>query len=169
MAQTIVGRDAEVAALRAFLEDTGDIPAALVLEGEAGIGKSTLWLAGVDAARSQGWSVLVARPTHAERGLGNAGLGDLLDGRLDDLLPELAAPRRRALEVALLRKEPTGDPIDRRTLAVAVGDVLRLLSNRRSTLIAVDDVQWLDSSTSQALAFALRRCEGSLKILLARR
>jgi DNA-binding CsgD family transcriptional regulator len=169
MGQTIVGREAELASLRAFIEDTGVIPAGFVLEGEAGIGKSTLWLAGVDVARSQGWSVLVARPTHAERGLGNAGLGDLLEGVVDDVLPELAAPRRRALEVALLRREPTGDAIDRRTLAVAVGDVLRLLSNRGSTLIAVDDVQWLDSSTSQALAFALRRFEGPIKILLARR
>ncbi len=169
MGQTIVGREAELASLRTFIEDTGDIPAVFVLEGEAGIGKSTLWLAGVDVARSEGWSALVARPTHAERGLGHAGLGDLLEGVVDDVLPELAAPRRRALEVALLRKEPTGDPVDRRTLAVATGDALQLLSDRGPTLIAVDDVQWLDWSTSQALAFALRRLEGPVKVLLARR
>jgi DNA-binding CsgD family transcriptional regulator len=169
MAPTIVGREAELASLRTFIADAGDVPAAFVLEGEAGIGKSTLWLAAVDVARSQSWSVLLARPTQAERDLGYAGLGDLLDGIVDEILPKLAAPRRRALEVALLRREQTGDPIDRRTLAVAVGDALQLLSERAPTLIAVDDVQWLDPSTSQALAFALRRLDGPVKVLLARR
>lgn len=169
MEPTIVGREAELASLRAFIADAGVFPAAFVLEGEAGIGKSALWHAAVDMARSQGWSVLVARPTQAEQGLGHAGLGDLLDRVADEILPKLAAPRRRALEVALLREEPAGDPIDRRTLAVAVGDVLQMLNGRAPTLIAIDDVQWLDPSTSQTLAFALRRLEGPIKVLLARR
>ena len=48
-----------------------------------------------------------------------------------------------------------------RTLAVAVRDALQLLSERGPILIAVDDVQWLDPSSSRALAFALRRLDGS--------
>ena len=52
---------------------------ALVLEGEAGIGKSTLWLAGVDAAHERGLRVLSARPAESEQGLAYAGLGDLLE------------------------------------------------------------------------------------------
>jgi hypothetical protein len=166
----IVSREQELASLHAFIGDaeTGG-PAALVLEGEAGIGKSTLWLAGVEHARAQGFRVLSSRPAEAERALAHAGLGDLFDDLLDDVLATLSGPRRRALEVALLL-EGTPDPVDPRALGVAVRDALQLLTERESTLIAVDDVQWLDSSTSDALAFALRRLgESPIQLLLARR
>src|SRR5205823_5256687 len=166
----IVGREAELASLNAFIDETEGGAAALVLEGEAGVGKSTLWGAAVEHARARGLTVLSSRPAEAERGLGNVGLGDLLEGVVDDVLPDLLTPRRRALQVALLREEAAGDPVDRRTLAVAVRDALHLLSERTPTLIAVDDVQWFDPFSSRALAFALRRLDGSpVKLLLARR
>lgn len=170
MMPPIVGRDDELASLRAFVQQAERAPAAMVLPGEAGIGKSTLWLSAVDHARGQGLKVLVSRPTQAERDLGHAGLSDLLEGVVDDVLPALSAPRRRALEVALLREEVAGDPVDHRTLAVAVRDALQLLSDRGPIVIAVDDVQWLDPSSSQALTFALRRLGTSpVSVLLARR
>jgi DNA-binding CsgD family transcriptional regulator len=166
----IVGREAELASLDAYIGEVEGGAADLVLEGEAGIGKTTLWGAGVERARARGLTVLSSRPAEAERGLGNVGLGDLLEGIVDDVLPELLTPRRRALQVALLREEASGDPVDRRTLAVAVHDALRLLSERGPTLIAVDDVQWLDPSSSRALGFAIRRLDASpLILLLARR
>jgi DNA-binding CsgD family transcriptional regulator len=166
----IVGREAELASVRAFIEEVGDGPAALVLEGEAGIGKSTLWLAGVEHARTRGLRVLSSRPAEAEYGLAHVGLGDLLETALDETLPALPAPRRRALEIAMLRAETSGDPVDERALAVAVRDVLELLSEREPVVIAVDDVQWLDPSSSSALAFALRRLAASdVRVLLARR
>jgi DNA-binding CsgD family transcriptional regulator len=141
-----------------------------VLEGDAGIGKSTLWEAGVEHARAQGLRVLSSRPAEGERGLAHASLGDLFEDVLDDVLPVLSRPRRRALEVALLREEASIDPVDRRALAVAVRDALQVLSERAPTLIAIDDVQWLDPSSSSALAFALRRLEGNhVLLLLARR
>jgi DNA-binding CsgD family transcriptional regulator len=165
----IVGREAELASLNAFIDET-EGSAALVLEGEAGVGKSTLWGAAVEHARARGLTVLSSRPAEAERGLGNVGLGDLLEGVIDDVLAALLPPRGRALQVALLREEASGDPVDRRTLAVAVHDALQLLSDRGPTLIAVDDVQWLDPSSSRALGFALRRLDASPVILvLARR
>jgi predicted ATPase len=72
--------------------------------------------------------------------------------------------------VALLREEASGDPVDHRTLAVAVRDALELVSEEGPTLVAVDDVQWLDPSSSATLAFALRRLDGSpVIVLLARR
>jgi DNA-binding CsgD family transcriptional regulator len=170
MMPPIVGRDDELASLRAFVQEAERAPAAMVLAGEAGIGKSTLWLFAVEHARGQGLRVLESRPTQAERDLGHAGVSDLLEGVVDDVLPALSAPRRRALEVALLRKEAAGDPVDRRTLAVALRDALQLLSDRGPIVIAVDDVQWLDPSTSQALTFALRRLGTSpVSVLLARR
>jgi len=70
----IVSREEELCFLHAFTEEVEEGPAALVLEGEAGIGKSTLWLAGVEQARAQGLRVLVSRPAEAERDLANAGL-----------------------------------------------------------------------------------------------
>jgi DNA-binding CsgD family transcriptional regulator len=166
----IVGREAELASLNAFIDGAEGGAAALVLEGEAGVGKSTLWGAAVEHARVRGLTVLSSRPAEAERGLGNVGLGDLLEGVVDDVLAALLTPRRRALQVALLREEASGDPVDRRTLAVAVHDALQLLSDRGPTLIAVDDVQWLDPSSSRALGFALRRLDASpIALLLARR
>jgi len=170
MAPEIVGREEELASLHAFIDQAEAGPAALVLEGEPGIGKSTLWLAGIEHARGRGLSVVSSRPTEAERGLAHAGLGDLFEGVLEDVLPALPAPRRRALEVALLVEEASGDPVDRRALGVAVRGVLQALSEREPLLIAVDDVQWLDASSSSALAFALRRLDGSkVLLLLARR
>lgn len=166
----IVGREAELACLDGFVEAVSGAPAAVLLEGEAGIGKSTLWRAAVERARAGGLLVLSSRPAEAERGLAHAGLGDLLEDVIDDVLPALSMARRRAMEVALLRDGASSGPVDDRALAVAVRDVLQLLSDRRRVLIAVDDVQWLDAPSSSALAFAMRRIDASdVRVLLARR
>jgi len=170
MRPEIIGRDEELSSLRAFIGEAEAEPAALVLEGDAGIGKSTLWEAGVEHARAQGLIVLSSRPAEAEQGLGHVGLDDLLGGVIDEVLPALTTPRRHALEVALLREEASADHLDYRALAVAVRDALELLSGRGRILIAVDDVQWLDGSSSRALAFALRRLDARpVPVLLARR
>jgi DNA-binding CsgD family transcriptional regulator len=170
MPLSIVGREADLASLHAFVDQAQVGTGALVLVGEAGIGKSTLWLSGVGHARSQGLRVLFSRPAEAERGLAHVGLGDLFDDVLDEVLPALSPPRRRALEVALLREVASGDSVDHRALAVAVQDALRLLGEGGPVLVAVDDVQWFDPSSSSALAFALRRlAECPVLVLLARR
>jgi DNA-binding CsgD family transcriptional regulator len=166
----IVGRDEELASLRAFIDEAREAPAALVLEGEPGIGKSTLWLAGVEHARTRGLHVLSSRPAEAERTLAHVGLGDLLAGVLDDVLPALTAPRRRALEVALLLEEADADAVDARALGIATLSALQLLAEDQPVLAAIDDLQWLDASSARALAFALRRLAGSdVRLLLARR
>jgi AAA ATPase domain len=119
----LIGREEELGLVHAFLGCQRTGAAALVLEGEAGIGKSTLWSAGLAAARERGLCVLSARPAEAEQGLAYAGLGDLLEGELDRVLPSLPAPRRRALWVALL-VEGSGDGVDPRTVAVAARSAL---------------------------------------------
>ena len=170
MVSELIGREEELAAIRAFVGGGGLGPAALVLEGEAGIGKSALWLAGVEEAEAAGLCVLRARPAEAEQPLAHAGLGDLLEGVLEDVGSVLSTPRRRALQVVLLRERASGEPVDDRALAVAVRDVLEALCDRRPVLIAVDDVQWFDRSSSGALAFALRRLSANgLLLLLTRR
>jgi DNA-binding CsgD family transcriptional regulator len=170
MALEIVGREEELGALRAFLAWAEEGPAALVLEGEAGIGKSTLWLAGVEAAHERGLRVLSSRPAEAERGLAHVVLSDLFEGVLDEVLPALSAPRRHALEVALLVDEASDEPVDPRTLGVAVRTALQALAEKAPVVLAVDDVQWLDPSSAGALAFALRRMAADrVLLLLARR
>ena len=101
MSFEVVGREEDRATVEAFVGQDDCGAAAFVLEGEPGIGKSTLWLAAVAAARRRGMIVLSSRPAESERGLAYVGLGDLFDRGLDDVIAELSPPRRRALEVAL--------------------------------------------------------------------
>jgi len=166
----IVGRDVEVASVRAFVEGAAERPAALVLEGEPGVGKSTLWTAGVEHARAAGFQALVSRPAEAERELLHVALGDLFEGAAEEVLPELPAPRRRALELALLHADRGDEGVDARALGVAVHSALELLSDERPVLVAIDDVQWLDPASARVLACALRRVgEANLLLLLTRR
>jgi predicted ATPase len=160
----LVGREAELQKLDQFLgrADGG----ALVIEGEPGIGKSTLWEAGVAAARRQGHAVLACRPAGSEVQLSFAALGDLLGAVLDDTLHELPQPRRRALEVALLLEEAAGPPPDQRAIGLALLGVLRLLAQAQPVLVAIDDAQWLDRPTAAVLEFALRRLRGEPVALL---
>jgi DNA-binding CsgD family transcriptional regulator len=165
----LVGREEEIAFLHAFMGGAEGGPAALVVEGEAGIGKSMLWLAGVEKAREEGFSVLSSRPAEAERGFAHAGLGDLFDDVLDRVLPALSPPRRHALEIAL-RLEEGADRLDPLALGTAVRGALQALSEDRPLLVAIDDLQWFDASSAGALAFALRRIgRRELLLLFARR
>jgi len=171
MVSEIVGREQELAAVNAWLAGGLLGPALLVLEGEPGIGKTMLWRAGVEEARSRGFRVLVSWPVEAEHGFAHAGLADLFEPVRDEVLPLLPRPRRRALEVALLLDEPAGpEEVEPRALGVAVADGLRLLAANMPVLLAIDDIQWLDASSLGALAFALRRLsESRIAVLLARR
>ena len=166
----IVGREEELTSVRAFLDGTDEVLTALVLEGDAGIGKSTLWLAGVEHARSRQLRVLRSRPAEAERGLVHVGLGDLFEDVLDEVLPALAVPRRRTLEIALAREDRAGERLDPRTLGLATRDVLELLSRDGRILVAVDDVQWLDDASAQRERERVRRLsDAHLAFLFARR
>lgn len=154
----LVGREAEFDAIESFLSRReSDGPPALVLEGEAGIGKTTLWREGLALADARSYRVLVARPASPEFEMPFAGLADLLGGSVDDVLPRLPEPQRQALATALLLVEPDGSPPRPHTIAAAVLSYLRELSRADPVLVAIDDVQWLDSSSRGALEFALRR------------
>jgi AAA ATPase domain len=110
MAPVLLGRPAELAQLTAALAAVPAGPRALVVEGPPGIGKTTLWQAAVSAARQRGYQVLAARGSQAEARLPFAGLCDLLEGVVDEVLPQLAVPQRRALEVALGARRPRANP-----------------------------------------------------------
>ncbi|MGH3016547.1 MAG: AAA family ATPase, partial [Gaiellaceae bacterium] len=147
----------ELAAVVAFLQATETLPGVLLLEGEAGIGKTTLLRAGMAAASRSRFRILSARPVEAESSLSFAALGDLLDERLGEVLGALPAPQRRALEVALLVSDPDGPPPDRRAIGIGVLAALRALAAAEPLLLAIDDLQWLDRESARVLQFALRR------------
>ena len=105
---SIIGREPELEVLVAFLARRDDLPAGLLIQGEAGIGKTTLWQQGVARAEQMGYRVLSCRPAGAEVELAFAALSDLFEGQLDAFLPALPAPQRRALEVALLLRADDG-------------------------------------------------------------
>lgn len=144
--------------------------AAIVIGGEAGIGKSALWRAALSARASEGWCVLRCRSTEAEAKLSFVALGDLLEPVLERMLVELEPPRRRALEVALMRRDgDASEPPDPRAIGLAVLGGLRALAAQMPVAIGVDDVQWLDRPSAAALSFALRRLEGGCVGLLSTR
>ena len=154
----LVGREAELAAVVALLDDPCDLPGVAVLEGEAGIGKTALWLAVLDAAAVRGFRVLSTRPSDVEAGWSYSGLADLIGAAAAEVLPRLPSVQHRALEAALLLGED-GTVTDERAVAAATLSALRVLAEEQPVVVAVDDVQWLDRATLAALRFALPRLE----------
>jgi DNA-binding CsgD family transcriptional regulator len=153
--EQLVGREAELRAVQRALALPA--PAGLVLEGDAGIGKSALWHAGIAEGEARGMRVLVARPAEAETGLSHAALGDLVGPLVEGLPADFPAPQRRALDVALLRTAAEPGPLDPRAVGAAVLGALRAAAASAPVLVAVDDIQWLDPASAAALRFAFRR------------
>jgi DNA-binding CsgD family transcriptional regulator len=143
-----------------FIDSLGDGPAACVLEGEAGIGKTALWGEGVDLAQAARFRVLSCSPAETEAALSFSSLADLLTAVDPQVLAALAAPQRDALEVALLRAGSFGAVAGQRAVAMATLSVLVELASVSPVVVAIDDAQWLDSSSARVLEFAARRLEG---------
>jgi DNA-binding CsgD family transcriptional regulator len=165
MRERILGRDAELERVGALLADESPTALALVLTGEAGVGKTTIWKEGVRLAGERGLPVLAARPAETEAALPFAALGDLLGSVVDAV--ELPRPQRAALDRALQRGDVDA-PADRLAVSRAVLGVLQGLTRDGPVGVAVDDVQWLDTPTEHVLAFALRRLDDvPLRTLIA--
>jgi DNA-binding CsgD family transcriptional regulator len=167
VAATVIGRGQELGVIEALVTDAGLGPRALLLSGEAGIGKTVLWETGVEDARGRLGTVLTCRGVEAEASLSFTGLSELLGDVLEELGPSLAPPRRRALEVALLLVEPGETAPDPHAIGLAVLDVFRALSEQAPVLVALDDVQWLDPASAGALQIAFRRLRDEPIVLLA--
>jgi DNA-binding CsgD family transcriptional regulator len=165
----VVGREDELAALAEFLAGPPP-PRILLLEGEAGIGKTTLWREATTLGEQGGLRTLTCSPAESETQLPFAAAGDLLGAHAASVLDSLPPPQRRALAAALLLEDVEGPPPEPRAVAVAFLGALRGLSEAEPLLVAVDDVQWLDGPSSLLLEFALRRIrEERVVFLLARR
>src|SRR6266568_1074148 len=96
----LIGREPEVAEIGAFIAATAGAPAALVIVGDVGIGKTSVWRHAVRAA-SRTHRVLSCRPASAEAPLAFSALDDLFGGVLEEIIPGLPEARGRALAVAL--------------------------------------------------------------------
>ena len=167
MGERILGRAAELQQVDARLADETPEARALVLTGDAGVGKTTIWEEGVRLAAERGLHVLAARPAEGETALPFAALGDLVGPVVDAI--DLPRPQRIALERALQRAD-ADEPADRLAVSRAALGLLRGLARDGPLVVAVDDVQWLDTPTEHVLAFALRRLSDvPARALIARR
>jgi DNA-binding CsgD family transcriptional regulator len=159
----LLGRDRDLVELYALVDGIEDHGGALVVRGEAGIGKSTLLGAARERALDRGVAVVSTAGALSEAQLAFAGLHQLLLpllGRLD-LLPD---PQRRALETAF--RIADGDAPDLFLIGLATLGLVAERSAETPLLFVVDDAQWLDRPSSEVLAFVARRVESDPAVLL---
>ena len=146
-----------------MIDQIGRRGGALVVRGEAGIGKSTLLKAVGERAREQGATVVTTTGTQSEARLAFGGLHQLLLPFLDrvDQLPD---PQRQALDVAFGVSE--GDAPDVFLIGLATLGVVTEREAETPLLLVVEDAHWLDRSSAEVLAFVARRLEMEPVILL---
>jgi hypothetical protein len=164
---SVIGRPDEAQATVDLLDSASTEPTALVIEGEPGIGKTTLWLATVEQARERGYRVLAARPSAAESVLAYAGLADLLAGVDASSFAGLPEPQLRAMDRILFRSDGDDAPTDQRAVSAAFLTIVEVLADKSPVLLAIDDMQWLDPSSGAVVAFAARRVLGPVGLLIA--
>lgn len=162
----VLHRPAESRAVEDFLAAAVEEPSALVLEGEAGIGKTTVWLAAVEEAVRRGFTVLSTRPAAAEVTLAHGAIADLLRCVSPEPLAGLPPPQRRAVQQVLQLTSADGGPTDPQAIGAALLSVVGRLCAEGPVLLAVDDAQWLDASSVAVLAFLARRLPRPLGVLV---
>ncbi|MCP2354776.1 DNA-binding CsgD family transcriptional regulator [Nonomuraea thailandensis] len=149
----LLGRRIECEALDRLLADVrAGRSRALVVRGEAGVGKSAL-LEHL-AARASGCRVVCAAGVQPEMEVAFAALYSLCAPLLD-LLDGLPEPQSAALGTAFGWRE--GPAPDRLLLSLAVLSLLAAAAEERPLVCVIDDAQWLDQASAQVLAFVARR------------
>jgi len=167
---SMVEREPEARAVSDLLNRACEGPAALVIEGEAGIGKTTLLLDAADQAVERGFRVLSARGSPAEVSYAYAAVADLLSGVDEALVADLTAVQRIALERARSGEVLAGGPAtDERVVASAFLSVIKRISSGTAVLLAIDDAQWLDASSRAVVRFAAWRVLGAVGMVLTSR
>jgi DNA-binding CsgD family transcriptional regulator len=158
----LVGRERECATIDRLLDQAliGEA-ASLVVRGEAGIGKSAL----LDYAAGAAGEMMVLRATgvEAESDLAFAGLYGLVRPVLDKL-DELPGTQRDALAGALGLAPSSG--ADRLLVSAAVLSLLAVAAEDRPVLCVIDDAQWVDRPSADALVFSARRLRAERLVLL---
>ena len=153
MAHELLGRRSESAALDELVASVKAGPSrALVLRGEAGMGKSALLEYLV--AHAPGCAIARAAGVESEAELAFAGLHQLC-APFVDRVDGLPGPQRDALGTAFGLRD--GDVPDRFLVGLAVLSLLSDVAEARPLICIVDDAQWLDEASAQSLAFVARR------------
>jgi len=163
-AVALAGRDRDLRAIRAFLDEMSVAGTALLLTGEPGVGKSALLDAANEMAMALGVRVLRAAGVEFEADVSFSGLNQVFLP-LGAELAQLSTTHRNALEVAL--GLTTGPPSDRLVVSNAALALLSRAAADRPLLVILDDLPWLDRASSLALRFVARRLGGSRMGLLA--
>jgi DNA-binding CsgD family transcriptional regulator len=166
-AQALYGRARELRLLDDLVGRINDHGAALVVRGEAGIGKSALLAEASMRARARGLRCLTIIGAPSETHVPFAGLHQLLWPILSAVpdLPDLPEPPRDALLAAFgLVAAPA--PPDFFLVALATLELLAGVAARAPLLVVVDDAHWLDRSSQDVLTFVARRLEAEPIILL---
>ncbi len=166
MVTGVLGREAEMVAVDKLLDSGRRGRAALVLEGNPGIGKTTVWRQGISRAADAQYRVLTCRTAPTEARLSFTALSDLLAPLESAAFASLPDPQRRALDAALLRAHAEG-AANPRAIGTAVVSLLSRLAASGPVLLAIDDLQWLDMPSARALEFALRRLDAQPIAVLA--
>ena len=164
-----LSRSMELAKLAEFIGSATIQAIGLVIAGEAGIGKTTVWLAGDERARAEGFRVLSAQAGQAESVLAYATVADLIGDVEPEILEELPDVQRIALHRILLRAGDHGPETGQWVTAAAFMSVFETLTRVSPVLLAIDDVQWLDSSSRAAVEFAIRRLSGRFGVVVTER
>jgi DNA-binding CsgD family transcriptional regulator len=152
--ERLIGREPELKNLMAFAIGSTERGGGLLLEGPAGIGKSFLLATCCAQAADAGFEVLRTSGVQSEARLAFAGLHQLLRPLLHRV-DELPSPQGRALLSAFgMTDIAAPDPY---LIALAALELLALTALARPVLAVVDDAQWLDPPSAEALAFVARR------------
>ena len=160
----LVGRSAEREALGGLLARAAEgYSGALVLRGEAGVGKTALLDETVAAAAAAGMQTARLTGVEAETQLGYAGLHRFLLPFADQL-ERLPVPQRDALRSTF--GLVAGPPADRFLVALAVLTLLAEAASAVPLVCVVDDVQWLDPESVVVLGFVARRLYAERVVLL---
>ena len=160
----IFGRERELARLEELIDWVPERGAALLVRGEAGIGKSALLAVARRHAEAAGMRVLRTTGVQSEAQLPFAGLHQLMLPVLDQA-SRLPAPQRDALLAAFGMTEVVTP--DRFLIALAVLELLSDAAENAPLLVVADDAQWLDRSSAGVLAFVARRVEHERIVVLA--
>ena len=162
------GRAAEARSVGKFLDRARAQPSALFVDGEAGIGKTTLWLAAIQHAQQDGFVVLSVQGAPTESVLAYGGLADLVEAVDAETWARLPEPQRVAMRAVVDYREAAGGD-DARAVSAGFLTLVHTLAERSPVLIAVDDIPWIDRSTRDVLAFAARRLDGPVGLLVTER
>ncbi|WP_369185859.1 AAA family ATPase [Streptomyces sp. Y1] len=162
----LIGRDRELAVLTSFVSAAEG--RAVVLRGEAGVGKSALVDRTAHLAVGLGYELIRVSGVEAESHLPFAGLHQCLYPVLEQFSTRLRAPQRAVLDVVF--GHGAGEPPSVMALGIAVLDLLALAGAERPLLLLIDDGHWLDEASAAVCGFVARRlAAGAVKMLIALR